>query len=64
MAAMEPTLLDFIVWKQESWQAIMSREILSLLASYPLLNSTVQQDLIEFQQEIKRKGLNQVTDGW
>ena len=41
----------------------MSRGVLSL-ANYLLVNSTVQQNLIEFQQEFKIKGIGQLTDGW
>lgn len=55
VVAMEPTLLDLVVWKQEVGQAIMPKEVLSL-ANYLLVNSTVQQTLTQFEVRIKRKG--------
>ena len=63
VAAMEPTLLGFVVWKQESGDALKPRETLSLADSL-LENSTVKQALIQFQEGIKRKGIRQLTDGW
>lgn len=52
----------FVVWKQKAGQAIMPRKVLGLANSL-FENSTMQQALIQFQQEIKKEGTGQLTDG-